>query len=232
MFNKFSITCFCDWFSRIWTVLTALWFVLSYFNIMPFYQARLIKVNSVTPIIFPFPGQKIRLGINSYDNSIDSDVSDVHWELIKGERSFEFAGSHPTITLPPEGGFYQLIITVNMLSGEVKYGHDSLYIVQDSPVTVHLTKPTQLKISASGTDQALFENISSPLGSIDVYSGNGQWVKATKISVSKQDAVFELKPMENISTFNNQIIIRASGFEKQLNKYGSVQMPALMNQNQ
>lgn len=217
-----------DWPARIWAVLSIIIAITCYFNLIPGYQVRLIKSNTVTPTISLLPGTQLRLGIDNYDQSIKSDIAEVKWVLKKGTSRFTFSGLEPTITLPPaETGLYQLDITVTMLDGSTKYGHASIYVVQDKPAIVTLTQPQKFEITSNDTNPELIKNAQPPNSTVEVYSGNGKWTKATKISQDKNTAVFELNINDVISSFNNQIIIRSEGANERLNNYGSIPTSAL-----
>lgn len=215
-----------DWPARIWAVLTIIFFLLCYLNLVPGYQVRLIKTNTVTPTISLLPGTQLRLGIDNYDQSIKGDIADIKWVLKKGTSRFTFSGLDPTITLPPtETGLYQLDIVVTMLDGSIKYGHASIYVVQDKPAIVTLTQPMKFEITSNGTNPELFKNAQPPQNTIEVYSGNRKWTKAKKVSQDNNTAVFELNTNDVISSFNNQMIIRSEGAKEQLNSYSSIQLP-------
>ena len=73
---------FAEWVLLLWGVGAALFTILSYLNLMPLYQIKLIKVNSVTPAFSLFPGTQIRLGIDSYDNSLKTEVATTKWTIM------------------------------------------------------------------------------------------------------------------------------------------------------
>lgn len=190
---------------------------------MPFYQIKLIKVNSVTPTFSFLPGMKVRLGFEHHDNSSNSEISSVQWTMVKGKTFFEFEGLQPTITIPPtESGIYILKVAVSMLGGKVKHGQSSIYIVQDNPISVKLSKPLQFKFTSKEASTYGITKFSGNI--IEVYSGDGKWAKAKKISKTDKSFIFELKPNDSITTYNNKIIVRPNGASHKLDAYDSVQM--------
>lgn len=229
---NYSVTSVIDWAIRISTIASILWCVLSYLNIMPFYQIKLVSVNSVSPTISLLPGTQIRLGIDNHDNSLKGDVASVKWSLIKGLNTFKFDGLEPTITIPPtESGLYVLRVIVTMLDGNIKQGQTGIYVVQDKPIVVTLTKHTQFKLTANELNPVSFSKYSSG-NNIEVYSGGGEWTKAKIINSTNEDIIFELKQNQSITTFNSKVIIRLENAPHDLKGYETIQTPsALMKQD-
>ncbi len=223
---KDTLTAIFDWPIRLSGFIAIIWSILSYYDIMPFYQVKLIKINSITPITYFLPGTQLRLGFESHDNSSNNEIATVKWTLTKGHNSYEVEGLEPTITIPPtESGLYVLNVAVTMLNGTTKHGQSNLYIVQDKPVMVKLNKPLRLNLSI--TDKKNTPTFSDHFheNDIEVYSGNGEWTLAKNASNNRKSINFELMPNDSFTTFDNKIIVRTYGKSKELNNYDSIQIP-------
>jgi len=203
------------------------WGLLSYVDLMPFYQIKLYKVNSVTPTISLFPGQKIRLDFDFHDALAQQDVASAIWYLVKdGKKLYGVNGLRPTITLPPaEGGIYQLEVFARMDDDKTKSGKINLYVVQDKPEQITVPQAVQLTATIDNNSPEFLKKIQ--MSGAEVYSGEGKWTKVQTISTSGNKAVIEVKPNEHISSFNNQLLIRAQDSFNDLNSYGSVEVPRM-----
>lgn len=209
-----------------YTLLTIGWAILSYFNLMPYYQVKLFRVDSISPRINLFPGQKIRLDLDFYEASFKEDIKTVKWNLSKDGQVFETSGLTPTIQLPG-GGIYHINVTVTNSNNKQKYGSTNFYVVQDEPEIIKLPSPTKIDLSEQNTNPTLLNAIKNK--GAEIYIGKNNWVPAKSISASSNVESLEFEEGSFIPTFDNQLLFRAKDAGKQLNEYGAV--PVSTNSN-
>jgi hypothetical protein len=202
-----------------------IWGLLSYFDLLPFYQVRLYKVNSLTPTISFFPSAKLRLNFDSHEATSRQDINSALWHLVKDNNVlFTEEGLEPTITLPTAtGGTYQLQVVATMSDNSIKKGQINFYVVQDSAKKVTFSSPTKVDLTTENSSPALIKSIQT--NGAEVYT-SGQWSKVPTASTTANQVTMEFKPNDSVSSFNSQILIRAQGVAKDLSNYGAVQVPS------
>ncbi len=137
--RNIKLSTYVEWLTSLYTILTIMWCVLSYLDLMPFYQVKLYKVNSLTPTVTYFPGQNLRLGFDFHEGSSKLDITSAKWSIIKDDKTlYQLSGLEPTITLPVnDGGIYQLSLVATTTDGTLKTGSTNVYVVQDKPKSLH-----------------------------------------------------------------------------------------------
>jgi len=202
-----------------------IWGLLSYWDLMPFYQVKLFKINSITPTISLFPGQKIRLNFDSHQAITRGDISSADWQLLQDNKVlFEEKGLEPTIPLPTtEGGIFQLKVIATLNDNRIKSGQINFYIVQDIPKQVTFSSYTEVNLTTENNTPAFLKNVQQH--GAEIYAGNGEWKKVDATTASKNNVTVKLKANVPISSFNNEMLIRAQGSAKDLSNYGTAKVP-------
>lgn len=211
---------------NLYTLSTIIWGLLSYFDLMPFYQVKLFKINSITPTISLFPSQKIRLNFDSHQAIARVDINSANWQLLKDNKIlFEEEGLEPTIHLPPtDGGIFQLKVIATLNDKSIKSGQINFYIVQDTPKQVTYASYKVVNLTSENNTPKFLKNVQQH--GAEIYTGNGQWKKVEATSASENNVTVKLKANEPISSFNNEMLIRAQGSAKDLSNYGTAQVPS------
>jgi hypothetical protein len=212
-------------FIKIYGVVMLFWGLFSYFDLMPFYQVKLFKINSITPTVNLFPGQKIRLNFDFHQVIARQDINAANWQLLKDDKVlFEEKGLEPTISLPlTDGGIYQLRVNAKLIDETIKTGQINLYVVQDIPKQVILLHSAEVNLTTENNTLQFLKNVQS--NGAEVYVGNGQWAKVEIGSSSENKVAVKFKPNEPVSSFNDEMLIRAQGSAKDLSNYGTAQIP-------
>lgn len=202
-----------------------IWGILSYFDLMPFYQIKLFKINSLTPTISLFPGQKIRLNFDSHQTIARGDINSANWQLLQDNKVlFEEKGLEPTIPLPPtEGGIFQLRVIATLNDNSIKNGQINFYIVQDTPKQVTFSSSTEVNLTNENNTSEFLKNVQEH--GAEIYTGKGQWKKVETVSSSQHKVAVKLKPNEPVSSYNHEMLLRAQGSIKDLSNYGTAQVP-------
>lgn len=213
-----------EWVCIIWTISTIAWWILSLLNIMPYYGVKIYPVNTVNPIISLFPGQPIRLDFDSNSPISRSDINSAHWLLLKGQKIlFTEEGLEPTVTLPTrDGGSYQLKVTLNMSDNSFLTGKTNFYVVQDIPKQITLSAPINIEITAENSTPSLIRKAQAT--GVEI-SSSGQWTKVPIISSSPNKVVIGIPQNETIDTYNDKVLLRASGYSNELNSYMAAPVP-------
>ena len=150
------------WLSRItalWGVVIFIWSLLSYFNIAPFYEIRLIPKNSVEPYINVFSGQDIQLDFDKASYFRNAEIQKVKWEISGGKNSYSALGPRPIFKLPESyEGIYNLTLEVLLETNKKLYGKTSIYVVQQKTSFVRRTKTINFHIGEKMSSNALYFN--------------------------------------------------------------------------
>lgn len=202
----------------LFTFFSIIYWALAFFNLIPGYYAEWHKTNSVTPIVSLLPGSQIRLGFNSYSTILAEDIPNVRWEVISGARHYSIQGREPTLTLPPEGGIYQVCAEVTV-KGEKRKGCSSVYVVQDKAAPVTFTQQVSVRVPSEKKDSSFLNSIKSK--GVEIYSGNGQWIDAQASAGNGDKLTINIPANSRVSLINNQVIFRVKGSENNLNDYDS-----------
>jgi hypothetical protein len=222
-YNAIAILCV------IFTFCTVIRIILIYFNLIPGYYVEWHKTDTIVPIVNLFPGQKIRFDLGFYDIVSEQDISSAKWEIMKAGKHFEVDGRTPTFVLPPtKGGIYQLHVVATTLDGKIRKGQANLYVVQDEPITIKLSTPTQVHLTAENTNQSLLKDIQS--NGVEVYAGQDKWVKAQNINTVNNAVTFGLESNQSISAYEGQVLFRVQGSADKLKDYGSAHLPYAVTQ--
>lgn len=200
------------------------WGLASYFNISPYYQIKLYKTNSITPILYLFPGEPVRLGFDAHKVISNDEINSLYWYLIKNNTVIlKDEGQALTIKLPPTiGGTYQLRATLNLTDNTTLTGQSNFYVVQDIPNQVPIPEKTNVALSTGNNSSEFLTQIKKQ--GAEIYSKNG-WVKVPVVTSPQGELKLEINKNETISTYNDQMFIRAQGAENKLGSYGTVAAP-------
>lgn len=223
LINNIYIT----FFLLIYTFVTAIWTILSWMNLMPFYQVKLYKVNSVTPTINLFPGQTIRFGYDTHTVISQNEILSTQWSLIKNNHTlYKEEGKSPTIILPTtNGGTYQLKATLLMLDKSTISGQSTFYVVQDIPKQVEFANETNIKLATTNSSPELLLKVESQ--GAEIYSNQG-WQKVPTVVSSQGGLELKIGKKGTFPVYNNQMLIRARGKEEELGSYGAVSVPSIL----
>lgn len=213
----------------IWTVLSIGYSLLIYFNAWPGCYYRCIKKNTINPIIYLYPGNKLRLDFDFLDETEKIEVKKVQWDISKNnEIIFNSDQPTPIFNLPTrEGGIYSLNVKVTTNDNENRNGKINLHVTTDKSNTVKIEKPSTIKLTKENAGPIFHKLLS---GEIELYTENEQW-KILKVTNDHPDIItIHLPSNTNISTFENQILFRVKDSPKELTEYGSADIQIIKEQ--
>ncbi|CDZ76810.1 hypothetical protein BN59_01086 [Legionella massiliensis] len=210
-----------DWANRgciAWTIGTIVYLIVCLFNLVPTYETKFIKKNSVIPKINLFPGQKIQLTFDSVEHIDSTEITKVIWQIAYSERKkFTANELYPTIVLPPsDAGIFNLSLQIFLQNNETIEGVTNLNIVQPTPTVMKITEESKIMLNNSD-----YPIINSSDDELEIYSAENQWIKKT-INKNGASSYLKLNPGDQISPINNEIIIRSAKNPNKLESYSSV----------
>ncbi|HHW3787017.1 TPA: hypothetical protein ACT9MN_001686, partial [Legionella pneumophila] len=191
-----------------------IWYILSYFNIAPFYEIRLIPTNSVDPYINVFSGQDIQLDFNQASYYPRSEIQKVTWEVSDGSYRYPASGLRPIIKLQDSyEGIYNLSLEVSLMNNKVLRGKTNIYVVQQKTNIIQKPKTIQFNIgkqTPSGSTNYFFppEIENANIQKIEIYSDNNKWINKDIIKEQGNSYSVTLSPLDQIKTVNDKIIMR------------------------
>jgi hypothetical protein len=213
-----------DWILRISGLLGIVWSSLSYFDLMPYYQIKLYPVNSLTPRINLFPGEKIRLDVDFHDASNKDEIKSIAWKISDAKTVFKIEGQSPTFKLPSiYGGIYTLETIATYLDNSSKYGFLNFYVVQDKPEPVRLCRATNILINKHNTN-SVFLNTASSSGA-ELYIGDNSWVSIKNEKQADGTQSLKLDSGKNLPLYNGHILVRAKGNNDKILNYEFFPLP-------
>jgi|GEM_PF-2823256 len=213
-----------DRIAKGYTLITIVWWFLSYFNLMPYYQVKLYPVNSLTPRVNLFPGEPIRLDMDFHDASNKGEIKSVIWKISKSDESFTVEGLSPSIKVPPnDGGTYILETIVTNADNSHRYGVSNFYVVQDKPVPAKLCRATDILINKHNTSP-IFLNMANSAGT-ELYVGGNSWIPLKNEKRVDGTQLLKINSGESVPLYNGQILVRARGSSDKILNYESFPLP-------
>ncbi|KTD48319.1 hypothetical protein [Legionella quateirensis] len=199
--------------ATIWGFLSFIWIILSYFNIFPFYEIKIKKINSVELITNLFSGQDIQLDFNPIGYVDRSEIHTAQWD-IKHEKQtlFTLTGLRPILSLPKTAdGIFNISVKLTLENHGILQGYSNIYVVQQAThqITTQLLKNIIIKSDVPQNSMA-FNGTGNPLintSEIEVYAGNNMWLKK-KIIKSGNNYYINLNPGDHVTTTANKMILR------------------------
>lgn len=212
-----------DWILRISGLISLVWYFLSYFDLMPYYQIKLYQVNSLTPRINLFPSDRIRLDIDFHNPSDKDDIKSAVWKISKKDKRFlPIDGIYPTLRIPPDGGIYTFEVTITNTDNIHRHGVSNFYVVQDTPGTLKSGKEIPIPTSKNKSDISFLDVIRS--SGAEIYTGTNNW-RSIKVKKQTNNDSLKLQTEVDVPIYNNQILVRAKGDEKNILNYKYLPVP-------
>jgi len=213
--------------AAIWGVICFAWFILSYFNIAPFYEIKLIPKDSVEPFINVFSGQDVQLDFNKASYFRSSEALKADWKISDGKHNYMVSGLRPIFKLPDSyEGIYNLSLNVLLINNKMFAGMSNIYVVQQKTNIVKTTKTIEVNIREQ--ESSNFSYIHSPnfvgekIKNVEVYSDNNKWLEKEITKTQGNSFSFKLNTMEQIKTVNDRIILRYKSPDNKSYNYISI----------
>lgn len=134
-------------FLDVWGVLSILFILANWLNIIPFYEAKLVKKDSVLPKVNLFPGKKIQLDFDSVKPIESTSIMNAEWNINNLKTtSFTSYVLKPTITLPPTiAGIYNVSLKLDMDDKSILKGFTNISVVQNEAEPIVIKEQKKLK---------------------------------------------------------------------------------------
>jgi hypothetical protein len=189
---------------------------------VPGYRAKYVREDSITPLIYLFPGQKLRLK-PQYEGLLDErDINQVRWN-IRGENfNFSQSGLQPTVIAPAEGGVYQIDVGIKV-EGERsdRLGRTSMYIVQDQPRASRVKKGDTAKLEIPSESPRSVEQPANRV--LEIYAGKGNWQPYEDVKFTGDEV--EFTKTDSVPTVQGKILFRLKGQGRSEAEYGTITVP-------
>lgn len=199
-------------FTSWWTLLSILFFIAASFNLIPFYEFKIVKKTRIEPRISLFPGSEIRLRPVFYSLQEDK-IINIEWHFTGNNQNLYITGLQPSIKLPEVGGLYNLSVNVDFEDGRNTEARIPITITQDKPEKAKAVDNIKVSLKDFLLPRVQFVSQTDKAPVIEVYSGDNTWIEVAKYREGQLD--FEIPTGVNITLFNkNEVLYRVKG------KYG------------
>lgn len=197
----------------LWGFLSIIWIIASYFNVVPWYEIKFKKSNSLDLITNLFSGQDIQLDFNTLKYIERTDISDVHWTVSDDHKPVaSLDGLRPILSLPKDAeGILNLSVKINLADSGSLEGYSNIYVVQQKSHEIQTEQkqylPLEKKTLPTNAMGFVSDHSSSDLLEIELYAGHNYWLKR-KVLKSDGQYYFIFNPGDKFITTNNKIIFR------------------------
>ena len=159
----------------LWACFSALAVICDLLGLLPYYDIYYRKKTDITPIVFQYPGQNVRLCADFARTVEPKDIERVVWNLkdSSGKKYTDLPHLRDVdLTLIPDfSGTVNVEVKAKLYQEDhERHGRGSIYIVQ--------TKPHKLTRIVEGAFLFLGDLEKVDLKSLQLYEGSANWVPA------------------------------------------------------
>ncbi|MCB0413200.1 MAG: hypothetical protein KDD50_02630 [Bdellovibrionales bacterium] len=222
--RKSKIFIWVEVVSIIWGFLTIVYIILNAFGAAP--DLNFVKKADIQPVVYLYPGSNVQLKPDFKKVVLQDELLNVDWTIKGKGKSTKITGPLPIVTLPPEGGIYDLKVQAKVRDKADMIGAGSIYIVQVEPQKVTATE--NLKVKVADTPLEAEE--------IEIYQGAGKSSEA-KIEITEEGSFVNILRGQELQAVDGKVFFKLKDprFEPastvQMKEFKSFELPASMKTN-
>lgn len=210
--------------SIIWGFLTIIYLTLNAFGWAP--DLTFVKKADIQPVVYLYPGANVQLKPDFKKVVLQDELLNVDWTIEGKGKSTKITGPLPIVTLPPEGGIYDLKVQAKVRDKADMIGAGSIYIIQVQPQKVTATENVKIKVA----------DIPLESEEIEIYQGVGKSSEA-RVENTEEGSFVNISRGQELQAVSGKVFfkVKRPKFEPastvQMNGFKAFDVPASMTTN-
>jgi signal peptidase I len=208
-------------FLAIWGFCSIFYLILNAFGLAPA-EITFVKKSEIRPRVYLYPGSNVQFKPD-YKKVVDPDeITDFFWTLKGNGSENEIKGDHPTVTLPPKGGIYDLTARAVTRDKKDLTGFGSIYIIQVEAQKMTLNEDLKVKIS----------DVPLESSEIEIYEAEGV-ARTAKVENSESGSFLAVSKGEALPAIEGKVFFKeytrmkpASSEAKASSEYKAFSIPS------